>query len=352
MAQQSTTNSIDELTDDTLMTLMDYPEGYYQSPVESKELLREVDFPEVVEEMTPPMIILIEDVCLKVVQEDFPEQRPMVLLVEVILIRLLEDPEIWAGLEVLVAWVVRAVLVVPVVHLTILWTAPSAWSEFLNSDKQTSILQLLLDAELCKHSLISAWKNYGYMSDIQKGTRKDTTPASVPDQDDPDYVEAESDKEVEETKDSHIANLAQGKGKGKDRPKTQWLKGGVFKGNLFTKQDWKKNIIPPTHGNCFVCDSEYHYAQECPLYGEWEALTNANMIDMVVEQSVQELDTREYYTAFVAMHAASLYSGVNLLPKHKVLTLRFSTPMAGQQGNNPFNWNYCRCIMHEKKLKA
>ncbi|KAJ7600080.1 hypothetical protein C8J56DRAFT_1037681 [Mycena floridula] len=38
----------------------------------------------------------------------------------------------------------------------ILWTAPPVWSEFLNSDKQMSILQLLLDAELRKHSLISA----------------------------------------------------------------------------------------------------------------------------------------------------------------------------------------------------
>ncbi|KAJ7600172.1 hypothetical protein C8J56DRAFT_1037777 [Mycena floridula] len=74
-------------------------------------------------------------------------------------------------------------------------------------------------------------------------------------------------------------------------------------------------------------------------------------IDMVVEQSVQELDTREYYAAFVAMHAASLYSGVNPSMNREALTVRFSNPTSAK-GYNPYHRNYRRQLKHEKKLKA
>ncbi|KAJ7587687.1 hypothetical protein C8J56DRAFT_1050924 [Mycena floridula] len=60
----------------------------------------------------------------------------------------------------------------------ILRTAPPAWSEFLNSTKQNSVLQLLLNAELRKHSLISAWKNYCNANDLRKGVKSEVSPVN------------------------------------------------------------------------------------------------------------------------------------------------------------------------------
>ncbi|KAJ7599996.1 hypothetical protein C8J56DRAFT_879754 [Mycena floridula] len=142
----------------------------------------------------------------------------------------------------------------------------------------------------------------------------------------------ESDEEDDESDESHSINVAQGR---KDRSKTLWPKGGTFKGKTFPKQDQKKSAVPPTHGNCYVW---------CLLYGEWDALTKANMIQMEVEQSVQELDTKEYYSAFLAMHSASAYIGVNLPVAREVLTIRHAVPTPGQQGNNPFHRNMRRRV--------
>ncbi|KAJ7588291.1 hypothetical protein C8J56DRAFT_1050356 [Mycena floridula] len=188
------------------------------------------------------------------------------------------------------------------------------WLEEHHPPLANSVLQLLLDAELRKHSLISMWNNYCDANDLRNGVKSEVSPANkpyrrfnhrsrpanhvtieeVPDEGDSrtDAVE-KSDEEDDESDESHLVNVIQGR---KDRPKTPWPKGGTFKGKTFLKQDQKKSAIPPTHGNCYVCNSSYHYTWKCPLYREWDALTQANMIQMEVEQSVQELDTKEYYS--------------------------------------------------------
>ncbi|KAJ7595242.1 hypothetical protein C8J56DRAFT_883467 [Mycena floridula] len=142
------------------------------------------------------------------------------------------------------------------------------------------------------------------------------------DKDDPRYSEEDEAEEevVDNSTDAHAANAAQHQ----PAPKMPWLKGGTYKGHQFPKQDQKKSAVPPTNGNCYVCNSTYHYAQECPLYGEWDTLTKANLVHFEVDEATRERDTRDYYSAFlVSMNTASLYS----VAKPKVIGEAFTVQM-------------------------
>jgi hypothetical protein len=90
----------------------------------------------------------------------------------------------------------------------------------------------------------------------------------------------------------------------------RWPEGKTVKGYTFSKRDkvhseWK---LP---GNCFVCTSGNHFTRDCPHYGAWEAMRDANMLDVSVSYENEEADRVEYL-AMISKRlntTESVYSG-------------------------------------------
>jgi hypothetical protein len=78
-----------------------------------------------------------------------------------------------------------------------------------------------------------------------------------------------------------------------------WPEGKTVKGYEFSKQDDVRSARAPANGVCYVCTSANHFARDCPHYGKWQAMREANMLQ--VEVSYEE-ELRDY-TEFVAMIA-------------------------------------------------
>jgi hypothetical protein len=50
----------------------------------------------------------------------------------------------------------------------------------------------------------------------------------------------------------------------------------------------------PPHGPCYVCTSPLHYARDCPLFGKWETLRKALIIQVDVDQSIIDVHDQQY----------------------------------------------------------
>jgi hypothetical protein len=72
-----------------------------------------------------------------------------------------------------------------------------------------------------------------------------------------------------------------------------WPEGKTVKGYSFSKRDEVHSEHKPL-GNCFVCTSGNHFARDCPHYGAWEAMRDANMLDVTVSFEDEEADRVEY----------------------------------------------------------
>lgn len=82
-------------------------------------------------------------------------------------------------------------------------------------------------------------------------------------------------------------------GRNQSTPRKPWPEGKVVDGYSFARDDSVASKSPPP-GNCFICTSPRHYARDCPHFGKWDVLRNANLIHVDMEESEWTEDERMY----------------------------------------------------------
>jgi hypothetical protein len=101
-------------------------------------------------------------------------------------------------------------------------------------------------------------------------------------------------------------------------PKPRWPEGKTVKGYAFVKRD-DVHSEHPLPGGCYICTSDKHYACDCPHYGTWLTMRNANLIDSAVDSIQESEDLLAYLAMMVEVNGTNSDYGRELA---KILSQR------------------------------
>lgn len=211
----------------------------------------------------------------------------------------------------------------PMAISRILRTQPVEWGATLNSNDCIGIYDLQQKASQFSTTLISVYnvgrrmRSWGAEKDgasqaksFRRGSYKRAA-KNVEFEDGNDSSDASSEVDEEDT-DAPVSNVfattgsgpsrggSYGRGRGGQRggrnqstPRKPWPEGKTIDGYSFARDDSVASKAPPP-GNCFICTSPRHYARDCPHFGKWDVLRNANLIHVDMEESDWTEDERLY----------------------------------------------------------
>ncbi|KAF8185091.1 hypothetical protein K438DRAFT_1597890, partial [Mycena galopus ATCC 62051] len=115
-------------------------------------------------------------------------------------------------------------------------------------------------------------------------------------------------------------------------PRPDWPEGRTVKGHAFVKRDDVHSPRKPP-GSCYICTSGNHFARNCPHYGTWLSLRDANMIDSDVDAIREAEDLREWLAMAVEANNDSISAYSSEARELRELERRIAFPAAEQQRN-------------------
>jgi hypothetical protein len=185
----------------------------------------------------------------------------------------------------------------------ILRTVPTVWLGDINSERYPNLFSLFAATRRHCATLMASWNTAVQLRTLGNyyTRRSKSRHAHAVDLDPVDKTAEEADpaSEVEE-RDAHVgfrgSRRPKSEGNGRANPpstKMRWPEGKTVKGYAFSKRDEVHSDRKPP-GNCFVCTSGNHFARDYPHYGAWEAMRDANMLDVSVSYEDDEADRVEY----------------------------------------------------------
>ncbi|KAF9549474.1 hypothetical protein CPC08DRAFT_590731, partial [Agrocybe pediades] len=193
----------------------------------------------------------------------------------------------------------------------VLRTQPTEWTHTLNTYTCPTMFQLQNVASQMQQSLES---HFLLNERLRNPTPKPYSfnkrrNAMVVDYDKEDRggeeEESETSEEEETPKEAKVAFRGKAKTKGPIKPRSsKFPEGKTIDGYSFTRDDSVVSSKLP-NGTCFICTSPKHFFRDCPHYGRFEVLRNANMlhVDWAPEQEA-EWD-REYLAMLVESNTSS-----------------------------------------------
>jgi hypothetical protein len=192
----------------------------------------------------------------------------------------------------------------------ILRTALTVWLGDINLERYPNLFSLFAATRRHCATLMASWNTAVQLRTLGNyyTCRSKSWHAHTVDHDQVDKTADEADpvSEVEE-RDAHAGFYGPRRFKpdNNDRANSasarmRWPEGKTVKGYSFSKRDKVHSERKPP-GNCFVCTSGNHFARDCPHYRAWEAMRDANMLDVSISYEEEEADRVEYL-AMIAEH--------------------------------------------------
>ncbi|KAF9539472.1 hypothetical protein CPC08DRAFT_597913, partial [Agrocybe pediades] len=186
----------------------------------------------------------------------------------------------------------------------ILRTQPTEWTHTLNEYSCPTMFQLQNVASRMQQSLESHFLlNERLRNPVPKtysfNKRRSAMAVDLEKEDRMDEEEETESSEEEAPKEAKVAFRGKPKSKGSIKPRSsKFPEGKTIDGYSFARDDSVVSSKLP-NGTCFICTSPKHFFRDCPHYGRFEVLRNANMlhVDWAPEQEA-EWD-REYLAMLV-----------------------------------------------------
>ncbi|KAJ7192977.1 hypothetical protein GGX14DRAFT_577640 [Mycena pura] len=86
--------------------------------------------------------------------------------------------------------------------------------------------------------------------------------------------------------------------------KVPYPAGKTVNGYKFKRDDSKVSAKQP-NGTCYICTSPKHMERDCPHFGQWDKLQNANLIEVDLDPEAEALDEQEYLAMLVESKASA-----------------------------------------------
>ncbi|KAJ7667257.1 hypothetical protein B0H17DRAFT_1336134 [Mycena rosella] len=202
----------------------------------------------------------------------------------------------------------------------LLQTAPDVWDGIINSERYPNVFAHM--AAVCRYSktLMGHWVTAQKLGSLNnyypRRSNRNANAVDAPNDDSCSNDSVEDSKPDPADGSSKTAYAASNfKSRGRpgqgDRPKASsrmnWPEGKTIKGYKFAKRDDVHSERAPANGVCYICSSANHFARDCPHYGKWLSMRDANMVETEVSFfEVEETD----YTDYIAM-VAEIYNATS-----------------------------------------
>jgi hypothetical protein len=210
----------------------------------------------------------------------------------------------------------------PTVITRILRNAPDIWLRTIKSTLYMDIFSLKAAVVLYRPTLMGNWNTVIKLGTLnQYYPRRRAHAAEIE-----DYASEEEEEEIiPEVKDAHTApsfnrprgnrgapSHAVGPSRGSGPSKqADWPEGKTVKGYAFVKRDDVHSDCPPP-GNCYICTSPNHYARNCPHYGTWISMRDANLLDTEVDSIQEAKDLKNWLVMMVEVNGSESTYGCEL----------------------------------------
>jgi hypothetical protein len=190
----------------------------------------------------------------------------------------------------------------PSVIAHLLRNAPDVWLGTVNSTIYHDVFSLKAALVIYCPTLMANWNNAIKLGNLnQYYPRRCAHVVEVEEEEDTaglaDAVDSKTMFAANGFTRPRSGNPKAGSSKSPAPAKPRWPKGKTVKGYTFVKRDDIHSERPPP-GGCYICTSDKHYARDCPHYGTWLTMRDANMIDSSVD-SVQESEDLLAYLAMM-----------------------------------------------------
>jgi hypothetical protein len=200
----------------------------------------------------------------------------------------------------------------------ILRTQPAEWAKDVNETSCPNVDALQNYGEHNRASLIASWLLANQVDSIMaNGTggatlrangfhrRRRAMAADRSIEEEYDELVAGED-EGEDPKHAMAADQRHVNGRSQPNSKPPWPKGKTVNGYEFRCDDSVVSPRPPK-GECYICTSPKHYAQECSHYSRWSALRSANLILADIDAGNEAQELQEYIAMVVECKPSSSY---------------------------------------------
>ncbi|KAF8143405.1 hypothetical protein K438DRAFT_1522857, partial [Mycena galopus ATCC 62051] len=196
----------------------------------------------------------------------------------------------------------------PEVVSHILRNAPDVWLGTINSTTHRDIFSLKAAVVAFGPTLMSNWNQAIHLGNLHdysnRQHRRRGNAATVEEVEDEDKLLPKSSPP------SKSAHAADGQTRGRFRPREQtarpdWPEGKTVKGYAFVKRDDVHSPRKPP-GGCYICTSGNHFARDCPPYGNWLSLRDANLIESDIDAIHEAKDLKEWLAMMVEVNNDSL----------------------------------------------
>ncbi|KAJ7258401.1 hypothetical protein B0H12DRAFT_970000, partial [Mycena haematopus] len=178
----------------------------------------------------------------------------------------------------------------------LLHTAPDVWAGTINSERYPDIFTLMAAARRYCATLMGNWTTSQKLGNLNHYyPRRSNRNANAADGEEDSEHGSEASKPAENDRDALAANNF----RPRNRPNAStsrmpWPEGKTVRGYDFVRRDDVHSDRPPANGVCYVCSSPKHFARDCPHYGRWLSMRDANLLEAVVSHEQEEADYNEY----------------------------------------------------------
>ncbi|KAF8143741.1 hypothetical protein K438DRAFT_1632921, partial [Mycena galopus ATCC 62051] len=194
----------------------------------------------------------------------------------------------------------------PEVVARILRNAPDVWLGTINSTTHCDIFTLKAAVVAFGPTLMSNWNQAIRLGTLHDYTnrqhRRRGNAATIEEVEDEDELLPKSSPP---SKSAHaVDGQARNRSAGRARESSNrpnWPEGKTVKGYAFVKCDDVHSPRKPS-GDCYICTSGNHIARNCPHYGTWLGLRDANLIDSDIDAIQEAEDLREWLAMTVEIN--------------------------------------------------
>ncbi|KAF8181949.1 hypothetical protein K438DRAFT_1541387, partial [Mycena galopus ATCC 62051] len=193
----------------------------------------------------------------------------------------------------------------------ILATSPDVWDGLINSRSCPDVFSLMSTVRRFNASLMSTWNTANHTGGLNGYyPRRMDRNARAADREDRDEEESERSE-----KDAFVANNSRDRShpSASSSSRPPWPEGKTVRGYEFVRRDDVHSDRALAHGACYICTSPKHFARDCPHYGHWLSLCDANLLEVEVSREAEEADYNEFVAMIVELQSetSSAYSSAH-----------------------------------------
>ena len=178
---------------------------------------------------------------------------------------------------------------------------PPEWGVALNPHSSPTFFQLLNTARRYQAILESSWivgesmrkaaDENSYTGPSRRRSynrRRNVNLTETYEEDTGLSTESEEEKEVH-----YSSRKSLNPKRAKSNKKADFPHGKAINGYQFSRDDTVVNSHPP-NGVCYICTSPKHVFRDCPHYGRFSILREAQLVDWVVDPEVEKAANQQY----------------------------------------------------------